>query len=135
MIRRPPRSTLFPYTTLFRSIRVAYDFNDSLARSVAERIAVNAREAGIAAQVAPPGQASAAGYDARLVRLRLVSTSAPTALESLLAALGETRSLRQDAPATPEQLYAAERAVVDSYRVLPLVRSEERRVGKECRSR
>ena len=55
-------------------IRVAYDFNDSLARSVAERIAVNAREAGIAAQVAPPGQASAAGYDARLVRLRLVST-------------------------------------------------------------
>src|SRR2546425_4347839 len=49
-------------------IRVAYDFNDSLARSVAERIAVNAREAGIAAQVAPPGQASAAGYDARLVR-------------------------------------------------------------------
>jgi len=102
-------------------IKVAYDFTDSLARSVAERIAVNAREAGIAAQVAPPGPASAAGYDARLVRLRLVSTSAPTALESLLAALGETRSLRPDAPATPEQLYAAERAVVDSYRVLPLV--------------
>jgi peptide/nickel transport system substrate-binding protein len=102
-------------------IRVAYDFTDSLARSVAERIAVNAREAGIAVQVAPPGPASAAGYDARLVRLRLVSTSAPTALESLLAALGETRSLRPDAPATPEQLYAAERAVVDSYRVLPLV--------------
>src|SRR3989442_11309973 len=25
MIRRPPRSTLFPYTTLFRSVRVAHD--------------------------------------------------------------------------------------------------------------
>src|SRR2546422_7391870 len=25
MIRRPPRSTLFPYTTLFRSIRVGAD--------------------------------------------------------------------------------------------------------------
>src|SRR3712207_8010414 len=25
MIRRPPRSTLFPYTTLFRSVRVAED--------------------------------------------------------------------------------------------------------------
>src|SRR5258708_14578865 len=25
MIRRPPRSTLFPYTTLFRSVRVATD--------------------------------------------------------------------------------------------------------------
>src|SRR3712207_6739296 len=24
MIRRPPRSTLFPYTTLFRSVQVAY---------------------------------------------------------------------------------------------------------------
>jgi len=102
-------------------IKVAYDFTDSLARSVAERIAVNAREAGIAVQVAPPGPASAAGYDARLVRLRLVSTNAPTALESLLAALGEIRSLGPEAPATPEQLYAAERAVVDSYRVLPLV--------------
>src|SRR3712207_8010723 len=25
MIRRPPRSTLFPYTTLFRSVRLAQD--------------------------------------------------------------------------------------------------------------
>src|SRR2546427_7078805 len=25
MIRRPPRSTLFPYTTLFRSLREAHD--------------------------------------------------------------------------------------------------------------
>src|ERR1035438_8098301 len=25
MIRRPPRSTLFPYTTLFRSIRTGHD--------------------------------------------------------------------------------------------------------------
>src|SRR3712207_8300411 len=25
MIRRPPRSTLFPYTTLFRSLRLAHD--------------------------------------------------------------------------------------------------------------
>src|SRR2546430_12453316 len=27
MIRRPPRSTLFPYTTLFRSMREAYKFS------------------------------------------------------------------------------------------------------------
>src|SRR5256886_16849949 len=25
MIRRPPRSTLFPYTTLFRSMEIVYD--------------------------------------------------------------------------------------------------------------
>src|SRR5260370_8246145 len=28
MIRRPPRSTLFPYTTLFRSIRMRSGFSD-----------------------------------------------------------------------------------------------------------
>ena len=28
MIRRPPRSTLFPYTTLFRSPKVAYILNN-----------------------------------------------------------------------------------------------------------
>src|SRR3712207_7538719 len=28
MIRRPPRSTLFPYTTLFRSGSLAFDFED-----------------------------------------------------------------------------------------------------------
>src|SRR6202008_5166297 len=28
MIRRPPRSTLFPYTTLFRSVRDRYSFRN-----------------------------------------------------------------------------------------------------------
>src|SRR3712207_9405010 len=40
MIRRPPRSTLFPYTTLFRSV---------------------AGESGVVAQVLPAGEAVAAG--------------------------------------------------------------------------
>src|SRR5258708_30278958 len=30
MIRRPPRSTLFPYTTLFRSLKAAYTAVDDL---------------------------------------------------------------------------------------------------------
>src|ERR1041384_8776715 len=30
MIRRPPRSTLFPYTTLFRSLQAAWRFLQSL---------------------------------------------------------------------------------------------------------
>src|SRR3989441_2320442 len=29
MIRRPPRSTLFPYTTLFRSLYAEHEFNAS----------------------------------------------------------------------------------------------------------
>src|SRR2546427_7028927 len=32
MIRRPPRSTLFPYTTLFRSCSIAMTLNSSPAR-------------------------------------------------------------------------------------------------------
>src|SRR3989442_10904102 len=35
MIRRPPRSTLFPYTTLFRSLHL---IDDALAFEPAERI-------------------------------------------------------------------------------------------------
>src|SRR2546430_6036702 len=30
MIRRPPRSTLFPYTTLFRSLDLAQDVEDAI---------------------------------------------------------------------------------------------------------
>src|SRR5258706_9349318 len=43
MIRRPPRSTLFPYTTLFRSIEEfhkTFGF-DSYGRSAVERNTVN----------------------------------------------------------------------------------------------
>src|SRR3989449_3192377 len=34
MIRRPPRSTLFPYTTLFRSLVATYQIDDSLAQAI-----------------------------------------------------------------------------------------------------
>src|SRR2546430_6830356 len=41
MIRRPPRSTLFPYTTLFRSVGLpavrTHDQHLALGRAVAER--------------------------------------------------------------------------------------------------
>src|SRR5688572_31459252 len=33
MIRRPPRSTLFPYTTLFRSLRSVYQQIDKLEKA------------------------------------------------------------------------------------------------------
>src|SRR3712207_9456435 len=83
MIRRPPRSTLFPYTTLFRSEVVA-------------RIDERAR-----------------GLSLRRLRLRQ---------------LDERR--RADAVALAR---CRERLVGRA--LLRLRRSEERRVGKECRSR
>src|SRR5258708_29657805 len=36
MIRRPPRSTLFPYTTLFRSDRGTIDFTGAQFKAIAE---------------------------------------------------------------------------------------------------
>src|SRR3712207_7960128 len=33
MIRRPPRSTLFPYTTLFRSVQGAFEARDERLRA------------------------------------------------------------------------------------------------------
>src|SRR5690349_23476453 len=48
MIRRPPRSTLFPYTTLFRSEMPARDFESSaFANQAAERV----NRAGAAANI------------------------------------------------------------------------------------
>src|SRR5256886_9068670 len=49
MIRRPPRSTLFPYTTLFRSIVLPRDPRDTLEGTV--------RRARVPCLVVPPGGA------------------------------------------------------------------------------
>src|SRR2546426_7989795 len=38
MIRRPPRSTLFPYTTLFRSVLAADLWSDGSGRAAAQEI-------------------------------------------------------------------------------------------------
>src|SRR3712207_7097870 len=38
MIRRPPRSTLFPYTTLFRSDLLAFQVGDGADRLVREQL-------------------------------------------------------------------------------------------------
>src|SRR2546429_4709986 len=43
MIRRPPRSTLFPYTTLFRSIRAARDYASYRTRTSEQRSFLLAR--------------------------------------------------------------------------------------------
>src|SRR5260370_3894905 len=59
MIRRPPRSTLFPYTTLFRSIRPAQParaaacIQDSLARREAQMSKLGRREILLADREAP----------------------------------------------------------------------------------
>src|SRR3712207_7653856 len=48
MIRRPPRSTLFPYTTLFRSFPEVLAFRDARAEALGEKLIVRSVEDSIA---------------------------------------------------------------------------------------
>jgi peptide/nickel transport system substrate-binding protein len=88
--------------------------SDPAARPIAERIALNARDAGLTVSVtSQPGSA-----DVSLVELRISSTDPAKALAELAAALGLPR---EPPPNTPEQTYAAERALLEGFRVIPLI--------------
>src|SRR3712207_9120250 len=96
MIRRPPRSTLFPYTTLFRSVDTP-----------------EGREWNVHVHVSDVGAAIEAGIEAGRPYRISVTPLAPVR------------------PPAPVPGTCAVVAVVTS----DGLRSEERRVGKECRSR
>src|SRR2546422_11585323 len=95
MIRRPPRSTLFPYTTLFRSVLVVAEVR------------------GLEPQRTVPLVRVASGHQPAQ---RLLDLAAPV----------QRRLEEVDVELHAESLQV---------RVLLFPRSEERRVGKECRSR
>src|SRR3712207_7339770 len=61
MIRRPPRSTLFPYTTLFRSVHVVHVIDDLWSQEDNQLSAVSIE--GLAAEREPePWDAMEVGY-------------------------------------------------------------------------
>jgi len=98
---------------------LVYDASDAETKAVAERVAVNLRDAGIAMQtVASMNNGPQA--DARLVRLRIASPEPRAALLEIFAALGIT-SVPPPADVGPEALYAAERTALADNRVVPLV--------------
>src|SRR3712207_9271838 len=96
MIRRPPRSTLFPYTTLFRSIQYLTRANTF---SLKEEISYG---------------------EGQITSKNLLSN--PSMVMTLMA-FDQGESL------------AAHKAPGDALVSILEGRSEERRVGKECRSR
>src|SRR3712207_9443286 len=101
MIRRPPRSTLFPYTTLFRSQK---DFPKALDEQnyVGSILNIEDKEYGVGI------------YDYYFA---------------------ERTGLFKDYDQQLDLLYKAEIFKSNKINNLQLERSEERRVGKECRSR
>src|SRR3712207_9495909 len=101
MIRRPPRSTLFPYTTLFRSLLFQHPLIHSapkwqrgkIARAVASKVAIAAR-----------------------IDYYRHNGKDSTVYDKLKSRIDEIREKYREPMPEKE-------------------RSEERRVGKECRSR
>src|SRR3712207_7659447 len=57
MIRRPPRSTLFPYTTLFRSVRLLPLGGANITDAIGDRLGLDGSQAEIIKQ-----ELSAGGY-------------------------------------------------------------------------
>lgn len=96
-----------------RTLSLTYDPGMRVARSLAERIAVNARDAGLTVQVSPQNQKA----DARLMELRVATFDAAQALSELAAALGLPAPA---AAASPGPLYEAERKLLEGFRAIPL---------------
>ena len=87
-------------------VAISYDPTDATSRLIAERIAVNAREAGITVRPTPGAQAAA-----RIMRMSVTSPSPWEALQSV------SDALNLHAPGT---LYEIEGALVRSRMIIPL---------------
>ena len=108
-----------------RSLTLGYDANDSLAEAIAQRIAVNGRDAGIAVQAAeqPPAAgpgAAPASVDARLWRLRIEDSDAGRALVALVTGSLVLDWMHPLSPVAPEVLYGEERNLLEGYQIIPL---------------
>ena len=106
----PTRAREVAKSANFGPMTLHYDASDPLVRSVAGRVAVNAREAGIALQIST----SVANADIELRRIPLECMDAARALHEIAAKpLGDLNSA--------EALYRAERSLLDENRIVPLV--------------
>ena len=119
-------------------IVLGYDSGDSLEQNVAERIVVNAREAGISVAIQPiqqsptasdeaagtSGTNAAVKFDARLLRWNIPSPHPLDALMSLqttLISLGNADPGLLPGRASAKEIYDRERILLDGYRIVPLV--------------
>src|SRR2546427_6178774 len=89
MIRRPPRSTLFPYTTLFRSLRVMTSSGGTLAPEAAATRAASLALSGPAGGVVGARLVGAAVGLQDLLTLDMGGTSADASLVTGGTPLGD----------------------------------------------
>jgi len=93
---------------------LAYDPQDPVARTVAERILLNARDAGITLQLTTSGHA-----DMTLTRVSLPSLNIQTALTGIALAL--QLPMPSFGNGSANDLYVAEKTLLQSHRAIPLV--------------
>jgi len=101
------------------SLTLAFDWSDPLARAIAERVSVNARDAGITIQ--PYGEnltARGANADVRVVYMPLASSDPAAALAAISAATGRQSALAAD---SPEDLYASDVTLRSDFRLVSIV--------------
>jgi ABC-type transport system substrate-binding protein len=92
---------------------VGYDAGDSILHLLAERIALNAKDAGLTLQ-----PTTAATADLRVVRIQLMASNPWIALDEVAATSGLPRAV--GGRGSVEELYAAEQAMLASQRLIPL---------------
>jgi len=94
---------------------LGFDANDPVERVIAERIVLNAREAGLRLQLANGGGPP----DLRLVRISLAAPEPHVALRELASGLGFPPP--KFSSMSIDDLYAAESSLLQSKRVIPLL--------------
>ncbi len=100
------------------ALKLGYDASDPLARQIADRVAVNARDAGITLQPVPlAAEKTAGGAELRIRRLRI---DGPTFAAAVRDA-ARWGLLPSETRETPEDVYAAERKLIEGFTVVPLV--------------
>jgi hypothetical protein len=99
------------------ALNLSFDPGDPQAQLIAERIALDARQVGITVQVSLSG-----AEDLRLVRATLPSPDPATALVEAARQLGLQEPVFPAAPRgnSLDDLYEAERRLLDGYAVIPL---------------
>jgi hypothetical protein len=101
-------------------LSLGYQADDPLAKLIAERVAVNAREAGIGLQPLPEANNRNSNADINLVAIKIESPDSAAALASLAGALRLPALQKAQTTTAAEALYGIESDALKDYFVIPI---------------